>query len=45
LREQLRLRGVASDARYFTDPTLPTAIAAADLVIVYRVPMSGWVAR
>lgn len=43
LREQLRLRGVASDACYYTDPSLVAAIAAADLVIVYRVPMSGWV--
>lgn len=45
LREQLRLRGVASDAYYFTDSALPAAVAAADLVVVYRVPMTDWVAR
>ncbi len=44
LREQLRARGVASAALYFTDPTLPAAIELADLVVVYRVPMSPWVA-
>ena len=45
LRKQLRLHGVTSDARYYTDPSIPTAITQADVVVVYRVPMSGYVAR
>lgn len=49
LRERLRRRGVTSEARYYTDPLVAGAIAAADAVVVYRVPMSGavagWVAQ
>lgn len=43
LREQLALHGIASRALYFTDPALPAAIATADLVVVYRVPMGRYV--
>ncbi|MBI3769298.1 MAG: glycosyltransferase [Deltaproteobacteria bacterium] len=45
LRDQLRTRGVASDARYYTDPAIPAAIAAADVIVVSRVPMSPYVAQ
>jgi glycosyltransferase involved in cell wall biosynthesis len=45
LREQLRARGIASAALYYTDPTLPAAIELADLVVVSRAPMSAWVAE
>ncbi len=45
LRDQLHTRGVASDARYYTDPAIPAAIAAADVIVVSRVPMSPYVAR
>src|SRR5258708_21657367 len=45
LRAQLRLRGVASGALYYTDPAIAAALAAADMVVVYRVPMSDGVAR
>ena len=43
LRDQLRARGIASAALYYTDPTIPAAVDLADVVIVYRVPMSRWV--
>ena len=43
LRDQLAYRQVASRVFYFTDPSLPRAIAETDLVIVYRVPMDAWV--
>ena len=43
LRDQLEARAVSSRVHYFTDPALPSAIAAADLVVLYRVPMGGYV--
>ena len=43
LRDQLAHHHIASRVVYFTDPSLPRAIAETDLVIVYRVPMDGWV--
>jgi glycosyltransferase involved in cell wall biosynthesis len=45
LRAQLGLRGVGSEALYYTDPAIPAAIADADMVVVYRVPMSDSVAQ
>jgi glycosyltransferase involved in cell wall biosynthesis len=43
LRDQLDERAVSSRVYYFTDPALPSAIAAADLVVLYRVPMGRYV--
>lgn len=43
LREALAGRGIASRALWWSDPTVPDAIAAARVVVVYRVPMSPWV--
>ncbi len=43
LQDQLATAGIASTALYFTDPSIPAALAHADLVVVYRVPMSGYV--
>ncbi len=43
LRDQLAHHRIASRVLYFTDPSLPRALAETDLVIVYRVPMDAWV--
>jgi glycosyltransferase involved in cell wall biosynthesis len=43
LQDQLRLLGVASRVLAHTDPALPEAIAASDLVVLYRVPMGRYV--
>jgi glycosyltransferase involved in cell wall biosynthesis len=45
LRAQLGLRGVGSEVLYYTAPAIPAAIADADMVVVYRVPMSDSVAQ
>ncbi|MEO6026934.1 MAG: glycosyltransferase [Candidatus Binatia bacterium] len=42
LRDALAARGVASRALWWTDPSVPAAIADAAIVVVYRVPMSPW---
>lgn len=42
LRDTLAGRGIASRALWWTDPAVPTAIADAAIVVVYRVPMSPW---
>lgn len=44
LRDALATRGIASRALWWSDPDVPAAIAAARTVIVYRVPMSSWLA-
>ncbi len=44
LRDALATRGIASRALWYTDPEVPAAIAAAEIVVVYRVPMSPWLA-
>lgn len=43
LRDALAARDVASAVRWWSDPDVPAAIAAATVVVVYRVPMSPWV--
>ncbi len=42
LRDALATRGIASRALWWSDPDVPAAIAAARVIIVYRVPMSPW---
>jgi len=42
LRDALARRGIASRALWWSDPDVPAAIAAARVVVVYRVPMSPW---
>ncbi|MCC6766207.1 MAG: glycosyltransferase [Deltaproteobacteria bacterium] len=42
LRDALAARGIASRALWWSDPDAPAAIAAAGVVVVYRVPMSPW---
>ncbi len=42
LRDALAARGIASRALWWSDPDVPAAIAAARIVIVYRVPMTPW---
>jgi glycosyltransferase involved in cell wall biosynthesis len=44
LRDTLATHGIASHALWWSDRDLPAAIAAADTVVVYRVPMSPWLA-
>ena len=42
LRDALTTRGTASRALWWSDPDVPAAIAAAEVVVIYRVPMSPW---
>ncbi len=42
LGDALATRGIASRALWWSDPDVPAAIAAARIVVVYRVPMSPW---
>jgi glycosyltransferase involved in cell wall biosynthesis len=43
LLDRLATRGIAGEAVYWTDPRALAAIAAADVVVLYRVPMAGYV--
>jgi glycosyltransferase involved in cell wall biosynthesis len=42
LRDALAARGIASRAVWWSDPGVPAAIAEAEIVVVYRVPMTPW---
>ena len=43
LRDRLAARGIAGAALFWTDPGALAAVAAADLVVLYRVPIGAWV--
>jgi glycosyltransferase involved in cell wall biosynthesis len=43
LVDRLATRGITGDAVFWTDPRALAAIATADLVVLYRVPMAGYV--
>jgi hypothetical protein len=40
--EGLRLHGVTSEVRWYSDPALARAVRRADAVVVYRVPATKW---
>jgi len=42
LRDALAIHGITSRALWWSDPGVPAAVAAAEVVVVYRVPMSPW---
>ncbi len=42
LQDQLAVAGLTSRLCYHTDPEIPSAIAAAAIVVMYRVPLSGY---